>query len=196
MQRSLRAWATWLTGAIALVSVVTFVLGSVVVVAGRPGADQGLTARYQALARSRGVSFQRVDGILDFYWGHRAPVLGVPQDGFVAEWTGCLRVPEAERRLVLDTDGPVDIDIDGARWMSVPAERGIRRVVDDTVLPAGPRSVVVRYRHPGPAPGERGEPGADGAVARFRLGWQGPWGFVGTVPAHALSPDRCGEEEP
>jgi hypothetical protein len=90
-----------------------------------PAAGDGLAAAYFTGPRLSRHAFERIDHTIDFSWGRRAPMDGMPADHFSVRWKGCLYV-ERGARIVLAAggddgirvfvDGRIAID-DGGRHM-------------------------------------------------------------------------------
>ena len=85
----------------------------------------GLTQHYGGGLRSRfydkrDFTFkrpERADGNIDFFWGSRSPMAGMPTDNYAARWDGQLLVPSSQQSgtytFTLDSDDTATLKING-----------------------------------------------------------------------------------
>jgi len=64
---------------------------------GLKSGGNGLTGVYHEGRDFSGMSLQRLDPVVDFNWGDRAPISGLKKDQFSVRWTGEVLAPESGR---------------------------------------------------------------------------------------------------
>lgn len=105
------------------------------------------------------ATMTRVDGSINFDWGHSSPDSRINADHFAARWTRWVAFEQGEYRFTVVSDDGVRIAIDGRivlnEWYSHPAQS----FTVDVNLTAGDHLVVVEYYD------ETGQ-------ALIKLGWE------------------------
>ncbi|MDD5309336.1 MAG: PA14 domain-containing protein [Deltaproteobacteria bacterium] len=99
---------------IAFAAVVAVLALGLAATATAPGEHEGLAAAYFVRPGFTGHVFERLDHAVDFSWGARAPMDGVPADNFSVRWEGCLYVERgAKTVLAAGGDDGIRVWVDG-----------------------------------------------------------------------------------
>lgn len=137
---------------------------------------------WQRSGEERGVTLERIDPTIDFYWNRNGPGSPIREDDFIAEWTGYIEAPttgDYTFSASADDDDEVRVWVDGQLVVDERPDIGASATGAGTVIPTV--RLVARTRVP-----IRVEYRERKVMAFVRLEWSGPGLETGVIPRSQL----------
>lgn len=112
-----------------------------------PDYDEGLTGSYYTNASFGGHRFQTIDHKIDFKWGNKPPIKGIPRNRFSIKWEGCVRVDNPQGMyLAASADDDIRVYIDGDLLIDTWDKKNYEVVNSADKIERGVHPVEIQYR--------------------------------------------------
>jgi hypothetical protein len=129
----------------ALVAIAAIVVGFVISFI-QPGKSDGLSATYYVKPDFSGHFFNRIDHNVNFDWGARAPLYGVPANGFSVRWQGCILIEKNHPMfLVSGSDDGMKVFVDGSLFIDNKGPHNYTEKWAQKALKPGTHSIRIDY---------------------------------------------------